>query len=342
MTVPRRALASEPAPPMPHSEMAGALDAVARRRRLFDPDRGWFRRLERETSLWLSRHVFPRVPAMARLYSRQLDRGLVLSEATVMLSGLPPGFEGTRVLLVTDVHAGPFLVPRSLERAFARLLALEPDVVVLGGDFATSRLDDLPPFAAAFRALTAPLGVFGVLGNHDHYVESADRLAATVEGWGIRLLRNAAAELVRGGDRLVLAGVDDLVRGHPDLDRALQGLEEGDRRSPVVVLVSHNPDLFFEAAMRGVALMLSGHTHGGQVRIPALPVLVRQSRYRLDGGRYRFRHSQLVVSRGLGVTGVPLRLGCPPEAVLLTLAADRSPRAADGARSGVSWVRRSP
>jgi len=94
------------------------------------------------------------------------------------------------------------------------------------------------------------------------------------------------------------------------------------------VLLSHNPDLFFDAARRGVALMLAGHTHAGQFRVPGLPVLVRQSRYRLDQGRFRSGNCELVVSRGLGVVGMPCRVACPPEAVLLTLSG-KSTAAAD-------------
>jgi hypothetical protein len=86
-----------------------------------------------------------------------------------------------------------------------------------------------------------------------------------------------------------------------------------------VVLVSHNPDILFEASAKGVDLVLAGHTHGGQIRIPGLPVLVRMSRYRLDEGRYRHGATELVVSRGLGTVGLPVRIVCPPEAVLLTL-----------------------
>jgi predicted MPP superfamily phosphohydrolase len=124
--------------------------------------------------------------------------------------------------------------------------------------------------------------------------------------------------LEKSGSRLALAGIDDWNFGKPRLDRAL---DEARRLAPgaPVVLVSHNPDAFFDAAARGVALMLSGHTHGGQVRIPGRPVLVRMSRYRLDEGRYERSGAQLVVSRGLGVSGIPLRLFCPPEALLVTL-----------------------
>jgi predicted MPP superfamily phosphohydrolase len=141
-----------------------------------------------------------------------------------------------------------------------------------------------------------------------------------LEESGIRVLHNTAVSIDRAGDRLVLAGIDDLLMGHPDLDAALTAADElaSGGRAPRV-LVSHNPDVLFNAAARDVSLVLSGHTHGGQIRIPGLGVLVRQSQCYLDEGRYTFGGTELIVTRGLGVTGVPLRWHCPPEAVLLTL-----------------------
>jgi predicted MPP superfamily phosphohydrolase len=124
------------------------------------------------------------------------------------------------------------------------------------------------------------------------------------------------------GATMRLAGVDDWNVGNPDLDAALAGCA----RSEPVVLLSHNPDAAVEAARRGVAAVLSGHTHGGQIRIPGLPVLVRMSRFRLDEGRYRIGDTEVVVSRGLGVVGLPVRVACPPEAVLLTLRSSPGPR----------------
>ncbi len=122
----------------------------------------------------------------------------------------------------------------------------------------------------------------------------------------------------KDGAVLALAGVDDLVRGRPDLDAALDAAAARAPGAPVLLL-SHNPDIFFEAARRGVGVVAAGHTHGGQIRPAGIPLLFRQSRYRLDEGRYRFGRSELVVSRGLGAAGLPLRVACPPEAVLLTL-----------------------
>ena len=194
-------------------------------------------------------------------------------------------------------------------------MTLEPDLILLAGDFATVRLEEVEPTAPAYRILAAPLGVYGVLGNHDHYTGQPEALIRLLESTGVRFLQNRSVMLERGGGRLMLAGVDDLLCGEAQLGSALQGRPDG----AASLLLSHNPDVFPEAMDRDVSLVLAGHTHGGQWRLPGLPVLVRMSRYRLDEGHYQAGYSQLVVSRGLGATGFPFRIGCPPEAVLLTL-----------------------
>jgi uncharacterized protein len=305
--------------------LPGPLPAPTRLRHFFDPRSGWFRRTERAFNQLLCRSVWPLVPGVPRIYSRQLERTLTLSEGEVRLAGLTPDWDGTRILFLSDLHVGPFLDAEALQRCLARLVGLRPDLILLGGDLATARLAELPPSLPALGTLEAPLGVFSVLGNHDHYTEDASGVVAALERSGIRVLLNRSVVLSRGEGRLVLAGIDDLHVGRPDLDGALAGAAGVAAGTPVVLL-SHNPDAFFHAARRGVSLMLSGHTHGGQVRLPGLPVLVRMSRYRLDEGRYTWKGAELLVSRGLGVTGLPLRFGCSPEAVLLTLRPGAGPR----------------
>jgi predicted MPP superfamily phosphohydrolase len=299
--------------PPARDDLERAAPARERRRALFHPKRGWLRRLERAASHWLSREVYHRVPWIHLPYDRQLCRRLTLSQAEIALERLPPAFDGLRVLFVSDLHAGPFVAPGVLVDTLSRLQAVEPDVILLGGDLTTSCARELCSHRVAFESLHAPLGVFAVLGNHDHYSHEPARLRALLEAVGITVLHNRSVTLRRNGARLDLAGVDDLLLGDPDLPAALESTR------PPVVLLSHNPDLFFEAARRGVALTLAGHTHGGQIRLPGLPVLVRQSRYRLDEGRYRSGDSELVVSRGLGAVGLPWRAACPPEAVLIRL-----------------------
>lgn len=306
--------------PPARGRLAPPAPARPRLRRLLDPVTGWLRRKERAFNQFLTHRFYPHVPLVHLPYGLQLERGLTVSEATVVLPGLGPALAGTRLLLITDPHAGPFLSPRSLERAFRRLASLEPDVIAIGGDFATTCVREFVPTARVFASLTAPLGVFGVMGNHDHYTEDPSRLKELVRGTGLRLLDNEAVEIRRGEDRLVLAGIDDLNSGSPDIEKTMataRGLSSAD--GAPIVLLSHNPDVFFDAARLGASLVLAGHTHAGQVRIPGLPVLVRMSRYGLDEGRYRVDGSELIVSRGLGVCGVPVRIACAPEAVLIRL-----------------------
>ena len=299
--------------PLPRARLRERGHAREDPRPFFDPRRGWIRRFERRVSNALARSVFPRVPGLSVFYDRQLQRGLVLSETEVELAQLAPAFDRLRILFVSDVHAGSFVSPKTLAATFQRLLATEPDVILVGGDLVTAALEEFAESREAFAKLRAPMGVFAVLGNHDHYTRDPDRLRDMIENVGIRVLHNQSVALRRGDASLSLVGVDDLVAGQPNLESALAGTQ-----APVLLL-THNPDLAFDAARAGVALMLSGHTHGGQIRVPGLPVLVRQSRYRLDEGRYRVGPMDLLVSRGLGATGLPVRFACPPEAVLIHL-----------------------
>jgi predicted MPP superfamily phosphohydrolase len=293
--------------------LEGAAPALPRRRALFHPRRGWLRRVERWVSHVLARDLYPKLPWTHLPYDWQLRRSLTLSEADIDIAELPAGFEGAKLLFISDVHAGPFVSPAVLRSTFERLLAVGPDVVLLGGDLVNASIGEFDTHREAFELLQAPLGVHAVLGNHDHYSRQPERLRRVIEGAGIEVLHNRSVRLRRNDDELTLAGVDDLVLGRSDLDAAL-----ADARSPTVLL-SHNPDLLFDAEQRGVALMLSGHTHGGQMRIPGMPVLVRQSRYRLDEGRYRVGQTELVVSRGIGAVALPWRVHCSPEALLIRL-----------------------
>ena len=305
------------APPV-HAALDPPHPAAPKPRAHFDPKAGWFRKIERATSLFLSRHIWQLIPGMTLPYGMILGRYLTVSEAEVPVAGLPSAFDGLRVLFVSDVHAGPFVSRDLLSQVFEKLAGLRADVVIHGGDIATSNVREAAVHAETLRGLRAPLGVYGVLGNHDHYTRDIDGVVRLLESCGVTMLNNTAMALERGGARIALAGIDDWNVGAPDLPRAL---EEAARVAPgaPVVLASHNPDAFFDAASRGVTLVLSGHTHGGQVRIPGRPVLVRMSRYRLDEGRYYRGSAQLIVSRGLGVSGIPFRLWCSPEVVLVTL-----------------------
>ena len=284
----------------------------------FDPKSGWFRRIERSSSLFLTKHVWPRVPGSALPYSTILERYLTVASADIPIANLPPSFDGTTLLFLSDIHAGPFLSPSALARVFAKLATLRADVVIHGGDLATSSVREILRHEETVAGLTGGLGAFAVFGNHDHYTGDIPGVGRFFESCGVHVLNNDAIALSRGGERIALAGIDDWNIGRPDLDHALARCGHVAPAAPVV-LISHNPDAALAAAAAGASLTLSGHTHGGQVRIPGRPVLVRMSRYFLDEGRFTHDRTHIVVSRGLGVSGIPLRIACAPEAVFITL-----------------------
>jgi predicted MPP superfamily phosphohydrolase len=279
----------------------------------------WMRRMERRVNLEMGRWVYPYLPGMARIYSYQLQRNLVVTTGEVPVARLAPAFHGATVLLMTDIHTGPFLQPRALAETFRRLQDLQPDLILVGGDLTTGTVEEFLPFMPAFKALHAPLGVFAVMGNHDYYSGKPRQLMELIRQAGMTLLQNASVTLERQGQSMVLAGLDDLHWGQPDMTAAL-GTGE-----PPHLLLSHNPDVFFEASRKGVSLTLAGHTHGGQIRLPGLPLLIKMSRFALDEGRYVHASAQLVVSRGMGVTGMPVRLDCSPEAMLISLQRPQEP-----------------
>lgn len=223
---------------------------------------------------------------------------------------------GVRLAFLTDQHLGPFMGRHQLEEWVDATVALEPDVVVFGGDLVDQMYaGDLREVVELLPRLESPLGVYAVLGNHDRTkYRQLGPLEEALEAAGVRLLRNEGERL---RDDLYLAGLDDWRTGHPDAERALAGAP--DAAAAARILVSHNPDAIPHMP-DGIDLLLAGHTHGGQVRLPLIGPLVTSSEY----GR-RFAEGWVdapmpaFVSRGLGVSMLPFRLFCPPELVLLEL-----------------------
>jgi uncharacterized protein len=193
-------------------------------------------------------------------------------------------------------------------------MAVEPDVVVVAGDIVTGQAADLDGFLPALAPLSkAPLGAWYCYGNHDYFGGDPESIRERLSSIGITTLNNESRILSHGVGQFVLGGIDDLILGNPDWDRLLS------MNGPPHLLLAHHPDLFYQAEERNVALILSGHTHGGQIRPPWTPPLVRQSKFCLDEGAYAYNSSLLIVSRGLGSVGLPLRYGADPEAVLITV-----------------------
>jgi hypothetical protein len=289
---------------------------TGRERRWLNPNRGVLKLLERTVDRLASRYVFPHLLGIWSPYSWQLPRRLRIAEAALSPTGWPQAMRPLRILLLTDIHAGPFILPAVLSPILESLMVLEPDVVLIGGDIVTGGPNDLDDFLGGFAALTrARLGAYFVLGNHEYFTPDPAHVCDQLQSVGIQTLRNRSIRLEHGGSSFGLGGLDDLVLGNPDWERLVAPL------GTPHVLLCHNPDAFYEAEKRGIGLVLSGHTHGGQMRVPGWPPLVRQSRYCLDEGVMAFGSSLLVVSRGIGASGLPWRIGVRPEALLLTVTA---------------------
>ena len=222
-----------------------------------------------------------------------------------------------RVVQLTDIHAGLFMTRQDLRRYADQVIALKPDLFVLTGDYITNSIAYLPECVEEMARVSARYGTFATLGNHDHwYAESGD-LAAIFRQHRIPLLRNAHRVIHTPEGPFAVAGIDDLHAGVPDLEAALRGL------TPAVptILLSHRPEIFPEAAEKGVALTLAGHYHGGQIKLslPRRAISVAHLHSPYPEGLYRIDEACLYVSRGIGTSLTPVRLNARPEVTLLNL-----------------------
>jgi predicted MPP superfamily phosphohydrolase len=283
-------------------------------RRWINPTKGLVKILERNLDIIVSRYLYPHLSRVWNPYSWLLDRRLVVTEASVSPLGWPRQLDRLRVLLISDIHTGIFLKPHTLAAIVLLLMELKPDLVTIAGDIVTGHSSEVRPFLDALAPLArAPLGAWYAYGNHDYFGGDPDEIRDDLGSIGITTLKNESVTLAHGQGRCVLGAIDDLILGEPDWPRLVS------RHGPPHLLLAHNPDHFYEAEGQGVPLTLSGHTHGGQIRFPNGPPIIRHSRFCLDEGLYAFRSSLLLVSRGLGSVGIPWRWGADPEAVLIEI-----------------------
>lgn len=235
---------------------------------------------------------------------------------TIAVPNLPGPFRGTTVALLADVHHGPYVPLAYIRHVVALTNSLAPDLILLAGDYTDHAADDVEPGIAALGKLKARLGRFAVRGNHDNR-SSVPRTRAALTEVNLRELNNTGVWLERRGARLRIAGVGDLWTDVQDLDAALGDATPDD----AVVLLSHNPDFVESIRDPRVGLVLSGHTHGGQVIVPGFGAPLVPSRYgqKYLYGLVRGPCTQVFVSRGVGTAGPPVRFLCRPEIVLITL-----------------------
>jgi len=270
--------------------------------------------------------------ALAGCVNGVVRRGDVeIIHKTFSLPALPPAFEGFTMTLASDIHSSPFMMTDDLKKVVKLINGLESDVIVMPGDFVTSHHNEIPPFVEAMSELKAKHGVYCCTGNHDYYC-GVDLVTKASEAIGLKMLRNQNIALEKDGQKLFLIGVDDddasdvehYVEGRPaaHIEAAFKGIEKPEAS----ILLCHKPYEFESYAKMNVGLMLSGHTHGGQIvfgRVGGRILALSSVASHFVEGRYTpeksVSASQLYVSRGIGVVGLPIRINCPPEITKITL-----------------------
>jgi uncharacterized protein len=257
---------------------------------------------------------------------REANRPQLVS-IEIPLARLSEAWDGFRIAQLSDLHYDPYFSDTPIRKAIDMVNGLQPDLIVLTGDFVTAPIgkvshrtavaaaQPVEPCAQLLTKLRAPSGVLAILGNHDLNTSEV-HVTTVLRSHSIQVLRNACVPLERNGKRLWLAGVDDILEGKPDLELALRGIPSAEP----VVLLAHEPDWADYVSRHPVDLQLSGHSHGGQVRFPVvgplfLPTLARKYPW----GLRRVGPLTLYTNVGIGTIRLPMRFNCPPEVTLITL-----------------------
>lgn len=239
------------------------------------------------------------------------------------IARLAPAFDGFKIAVVSDLHFGPYTGSREIGAAVQKTNSLAPDLIAVLGDFVTEPLSGdtrsgakkAEPCAEVLGGLRSRFGTLAVLGNHD-YATDPEFVADALSSHGLSLLRNASHAIEKDGQRLWILGVNDAVVSASRLDDALFGIPASETK----VLLVHEPDFADYASRYGIDIQFSGHSHGGQIRIPGIrPLWLPELARKYYEGYYRVRGLQLYTNRGIGTVGLPFRFLCPPEVTLVTM-----------------------
>ena len=250
------------------------------------------------------------------------NKALVTTELTVRSKALPESFDGFKIAQVSDLHNTEFGAGN--EKLFALLREAEPDIIVITGDLIDSRHTDVDAAVRFVEGASEIAPVYFVTGNHESRLDFED-IAPRLSEAGAVLLRSEAVYLERGGEHIMLAGIDDpaFVRtGGEAAERAEAELEPLPEPEGFTILLAHRPDLVETYADWGADLVFSGHAHGGQVRLPLIGALYAPGQGFFPdytAGLYQVGGTQMIVSRGLGNSLIPLRFNNRPELVIATL-----------------------
>lgn len=246
-------------------------------------------------------------------YAIDEANSLSLERVEIVLPRLPKKLEGFKIIHLSDIHHSPFTGLEHISRAIKIANRLRPDMFVLTGDYVSHESRFIAPVAKVLGELRSEFGTFACLGNHDHWTDP-EMVAERFREHGISMLINEGRRFEARGASFWLAGVDDHMVGKTDLPAALHGSFPDELK----LLLAHNPIIFRQAVRAGIDLTLSGHTHGGQVKLRTTPKhLIR--RRKLSSGLHKRRNSQIYITRGLGTVVLPIRYQCPPEISVLEL-----------------------
>jgi uncharacterized protein len=270
-------------------------------------------------------------PFMVSGYAVVLERHrFQVEHFSIGVTGLSSALSSFTIVQLTDIHVGPFMRPEQLLDYVKAVNRLEPDLIALTGDFIAGAEDEVVPCVEALAGLRSRHGIFACLGNHEIYAGAAAKLTELFAYKGIQMLVNDAATISVGGSRIAVLGIDDLQAGHPDLQRAVSATENNP--GELKLLLSHRPEIFHRAAQQGIDLVISGHYHGGQIKLLPQPASLSIARFLTPFAEGVFQIAanaggtpddqkvkSLFVGRGIGITGLPIRINCPPQIAHLTL-----------------------
>ncbi|MGI8642318.1 MAG: metallophosphoesterase [Pyrinomonadaceae bacterium] len=238
---------------------------------------------------------------------------LIVENIKIRLKRLPKNLEGFRLIHLSDIHHSPFTNLEHITRAVKIANSLKPDMCILTGDYVSHESEYIAPVAEVLGRLESEFGTFACLGNHDHWTD-AELVTNLMRQANIKVLINEGFRFAARDASFWLAGVDDYMVGKTDLRAALRGSFPDEMK----MLLAHNPIIARRAARAEVDLVLSGHTHGGQIKIRDDEKRILPRR-KLKNGLYRRKDTQIYVTRGIGTVVLPVRYQCPPEISLIEL-----------------------
>lgn len=241
---------------------------------------------------------------------------LLIKTVDLKDSDIPLPFDRKKIVFVSDIHHGPHFSKKRIGKLVNRINSLKPDIILLGGDYVENDAKYIKPCFEELQYLNAPLGVFGVLGNHDHS-KDVSMVEGEMKKAGITLLKNKAEWVSVKDGGIKIGGVDDLYFGRKDIGPTVNDVQEED----FVILLSHNPDYAEKIKNNKIDIVLSGHTHGGQITLFGLwaPYIPSNYGQKYRSGMVETDYTKVYVSKGVGTNVIPLRFFTHPEITVVNL-----------------------